>query len=317
MLFILCAVFFLTVVLILYSMYSIPQERRQRIKNRLSLIMGDGHGTGSEKEAAAAAETGEEKLPLVKRIVHAAAARFRQRFRRRMDERQQAKLDILIAQAGRPYDMSPVDFRLLQMALLVACPAIGVLYGAFLMKLSMGTNVLIVLGAVLAAWRLPYVFLSGKVKSRARSALRDLPDVVDLLTVSLEAGLGFDSALGKLVAKKEGVLTSEFQRCLEEIRLGKTRRESLTGVRDRIVLDELRSLIGSILQAERLGVGMVQVLRVQSVELRDRRKQRAEEQAMKAPIKMLFPLIIFVFPCLFIVLLGPVLIQFIETFGGS
>jgi tight adherence protein C len=315
----LLAAFFITVVLAAYALYCIPQERKQRVRKRLDFIKGEagGSGWGGGKETAAAEENPEVKRSLLKRLAGAAVARFRRRFRKKMDEREQEKLDQLIAQAGRPHGMSPVDFRLVQLALLLACPAIAVFYCIFLMKLGTGTALLAALGAAAAAWRLPYVYLSGKIKRRARTALRELPDVLDLLTVSLEAGLGFDLALGKLVSKKEGVLSAEFHRCLEEIRLGRTRREALIGVRDRIVLDELRALIGSILQAEKLGIGMVQVLRIQSVELRDRRRQRAEEQAMKAPIKMLFPLIIFVFPCLFIVLLGPVLIQFLDTFGGS
>jgi tight adherence protein C len=131
----------------------------------------------------------------------------------------------------------------------------------------------------------------------------------------LEAGLGFDSAISKMVAKKEGVLAAEFRRCLEEIRLGKTRREALTGVKERLVFDEIKVLISSILQAEKLGIGLVQVLRVQSQEVRDKRKQRAEEQAMKAPIKMLFPLVLFIFPSIFIVLLGPAAIQFMQAFS--
>ncbi|WP_233531616.1 type II secretion system F family protein [Paenibacillus alkalitolerans] len=314
--FMLYAAFFITITLAVYAVYAIPNERKQRVKNRLAHIMGDGKGTASN-EAAAATGAAEEKPALIKRMLGAVFTRFRRRFRQRIDERKQEKIDLLILQAGRPHGMSVVEFRLVQMALLAACPAIGILYSVFLLRLSLGVTILIVFGAVIAAWRLPYVYLSGKIKKRGRKAIRELPDALDLLTVSLEAGLGFDSALGKLASKKEGVLTTEFHRCLEEIRLGRTRREALIGVRDRVPIDEMRSLVGSILQAEKLGVGMVQVLRVQSSEMRDRRKQRAEEQAMKAPIKMLFPLVIFVFPCLFIVLLGPILIQFVETFSGS
>lgn len=145
-------------------------------------------------------------------------------------------------------------------------------------------------------------------------ALREFPDILDLLTVSLEAGLGFDAAVTKVVSKKEGVLASEFHRCLEEIRLGKTRREALSGIRERLEVDAVNSFISSILQAEKLGIGMVKVLRAQSQEVREQRKQRAEEAAMKAPIKMLFPLVLFIFPSLFIVLLGPAILQFIAAF---
>ncbi|KGX83395.1 type IV secretion protein [Pontibacillus marinus BH030004 = DSM 16465] len=160
----------------------------------------------------------------------------------------------------------------------------------------------------------PKIYINQKIKARNEKALKELPDVLDLLTVSLEAGLGFDSALGKLVSKQEGVLSDEFHRCLEEIRLGRTRREALTGVKERLELDEIKVLISNILQAEKLGIGMVQVLRVQSNEVRDQRKQRAEEQAMKAPVKMMFPLVLFIFPSLFIVLLGPALINFLDAF---
>jgi tight adherence protein C len=302
---------FLTVTLVIYGLYMIPYERKQRIKHRLSRLSPE-----AETEVAAAALI-EEHPSLAKRLLMKAVARFRRQFRRRMNERQQEKLDLLLLQGGRPMNMTPVEFRLLQFAVGVTVPVLAVLYCLFLLRADIGTLLLITCIASLAAWRLPYVYLTSKAKKRAKQARRELPDVLDLLTVSLEAGLGFDSALGKLVAKKTGVLADEFYRCLEEIRLGRTRREALIGVRNRLALDEMRTLVGSILQAEKLGIGMVQVLRVQSADIRDRRKQRAEEQAMKAPIKMLFPLVIFVFPCLFIVLLGPVLIQFMETFGGS
>jgi tight adherence protein C len=234
-----------------------------------------------------------------------------------MDERKRERLDVLLLQAGRPLGMTPVEFRLVQVAAGFALPAVAALYALFLLRSGIPSALLFGSIGMLAAWRLPYVYLASKAKKRSKQAQRELPDVLDLLTVSLEAGLGFDSALGKLVSKKSGVLSDEFYRCLEEIRLGRTRREALLGLRERVALDEMRTLVSSILQAEKLGIGLVQVLRIQSSELRDRRKQRAEEAAMKAPIKMLFPLVLFVFPCLFIVLLGPVLIQFMDTFGTS
>ena len=172
---------------------------------------------------------------------------------------------------------------------------------------------LVVLSIGLAAY-IPYVYLKMQIAKRGALAVKELPDFIDLLAVSMEAGLGFDAALSKVVSKKPGVLSYEFQRCLEELKLGKTRREALSGVRDRLICDDIKLLIGSIIQAEQLGVGMVQTLRVQADEIRLRRKQRAEEAAMKAPIKMLFPLVLFIFPCIFIVLLGPAIIQIVEMF---
>lgn len=305
------ASFCLTVTLGLYAIYVFRDERAKRLKRRLA------HITGYAEEAASAEEAGESgpQGSLWGRILSPLWKEIRRLFSRTLEESKAARLELKLLQAGQPFRMTPVDYRLLQLTLAVLLPCIGVFYG-YLLKAGIGAAILLgACGLGLAAW-LPGYYLRLRSRTRSRLALRELPDVLDLLTVSLEAGLGFDAALAKLVSKKEGVLPEEFRRCLEEIRLGKTRREALSGVRDRVVLDELKVLISSILQAEKLGIGMVQVFRVQSQEVREQRRQRAEEEAMKAPIKMLFPLVLFIFPSLFIVLLGPAIIQFVEAFSG-
>ncbi len=306
------AAFFITVTLAVYACYAVPSERKQKIRARLAILTAEEAG---RSEAVPAAEPEQESF--AHRILRPVLVWSRRQFRRRFDERKQWKLEQLIAQAGRPMQMSPVEFRLLQLAVFVGLPLLSSLYGLWVLQMNAGSVILLALAGCVLAWRLPYMYLAVKSKRRAKEILRQLPDTLDLLTVSLEAGLGFDAALGKLVSKKGGPLPEELHRCLEEIRLGRTRREALLGLRDRIALEEIRSLVSSILQAEKLGIGMVQVLRAQSIEMREKRKQRAEEAAMKAPIKMLFPLVLFIFPCLFIVLLGPVLIQMMETFGGG
>jgi tight adherence protein C len=305
------AAFCMTVTLIIYSFFVLREERIKRVKRRLSLIIGSGEAAGLPDLSQSAAE---REGSLLRRLMQPVWKEFRRGFGRTMEERQIAKIELRLLQAGQPFGMSPVDYRIAQLTLLVGLPSLFMFY-AHMLGIGFGGSVLIVLVALFIALMLPGYYLKLKSKARCRLALRDLPDALDLLTVSLEAGLGFDSALSKLVSKKEGVLANEFRRCLEEIRLGKTRREALTGVKERLELDELKVLISSILQAEKLGIGMVQVLRVQSHEARDRRKQRAEEQAMKAPIKMLFPLVLFIFPTLFIVLLGPAVIQVLQTFS--
>ncbi|WP_276355207.1 type II secretion system F family protein [Cohnella caldifontis] len=305
------AAFCMTVTLTLYSLFVVREERAKRLKRRLA------HITGVPEAAAAggpAAEGGPDE-PLRGRVFQPVWSGFRKLFSRRMEEGKKARIEKRLLQAGQPFRMTPVDFRLLQLTLAVLLPGIGLAYG-YVLDAGIGAGILLGLIGALGAFWLPGYYLKLKSRSRSRLALRELPDVLDLLTVSLEAGLGFDAALSKLVSRKEGVLPGEFRRCLEEIRLGKTRREALSGVRDRVVLDELKVLIGSILQAEKLGIGMVQVLRVQSQEVREQRRQRAEEEAMKAPIKMLFPLVLFIFPSLFIVLLGPAIIQFVQAFTG-
>jgi tight adherence protein C len=303
--------FFFTVTLVVYTIFTFREEKAQRRKHRLSQVKGEHGRSASEIQDQAVAVKNESSLGhWLQRLVKP----FRRSFTRRLQGWEESRIEHKLQQAGRPFNMSPVDYRILQLSLLILLP---LLFGgySFILGVGIGFKIVFILAGFIAALLLPGYYLTLKTKKRSKLALRELPDVLDLLTVSLEAGLGFDSALSKMVGKKEGVLAAEFQRCLEEIRLGKTRREALTGVKERLVLDDMKVLISSILQAEKLGIGMVQVLRVQSQEVRDKRKQRAEEQAMKAPIKMLFPLVLFIFPSLFIVLLGPAAIQFIQVFS--
>ena len=143
-----------------------------------------------------------------------------------------------------------------------------------------------------------------------------IPDALDLLTISVRAGLGFDAALGKVVEKLKGPLSDEFRRALAEVRVGKARRDALRDIVPRTEVPPLTNFIGAIIQAEQLGVSISKVLQVQSEQLRIERRQRAEEMAAKAPIKMLFPLVGCIFPSLFIVILGPAIILIVHEPGG-
>ena len=145
-------------------------------------------------------------------------------------------------------------------------------------------------GALLG-YTVPEFWLGGRVKKRQHAILLMIPDALDLLTISVRAGLGFDSALGKVVEKLPGPLSDEFRRALAEVRVGKQRREALRDIVARTEVPPLTNFIGAIIQAEQLGVSISKVLQVQSEQLRIERRQRAEEQAAKAPIKMLFPLV--------------------------
>ncbi|WP_054636872.1 type II secretion system F family protein [Thalassobacillus sp. C254] len=216
-------------------------------------------------------------------------------------------------QAGQPFNLSPVEFKIYQLFLFLLLPAIGAGYG-LLIGAEMVLVLLFAFAGTGASLIFPKHYLKRKAQKRSKLAFKELPDTIDLLTISLEGGLGFDAALSKVVSKKKGVLADEFKICLEEIRLGKTRKEALSNINNRIVLDELKSLVYNIVQAEKLGIGMVSVLRVQTEDIREKRRQKAEEAAMKAPVKMLFPLVLFIFPTLFIILLGPAVLQIIELF---
>ncbi len=293
--------------LIILGSVRFRKERKKIINDRMEAIFQTTQLNHSD-------ELTREKPPFRSRVIEPLLKKMLRSFQRKITEEQEAALEIKLLRAGSPFGLKPVEYRVVEILFMIVLPVLFGVYGLLNSFSFLVITILIVFGLFVGKW-FPNYYLNLKSKTRAKQAIKELPDFMDLVTVSIEAGLGFDAALSKVVLKKQGVLATEFNRCLEEIRLGKTRRESLSGVRNRLNVDDIKSLIGSIIQAEQLGIGMVQILRVQSNEIRLRRKQRAEEAAMKAPIKMLFPLVLFIFPCLFIVLLGPAVIQVIQTFN--
>ena len=303
--------FFGTVTILIMLLFSLSGNREKRMDRRMKNLMDTGDQSPKEIEKAKVSD--KKKLPLGRRVLFPFMNTTRAFFKLKLTSEKESKIDLKLVQAGSPFGMTPIDFRLLQVLLLLILPSFGIL--AKVLGADTASIIFIVTMNTTCALVMPNYYLNMRAKQRSFAALKELPDVVDLLTVSLEAGLGFDGALSKVISKKNGVISSEFHRCLEEIRLGKIRRDALKGIQERLLLDELYSLINSILQAEKLGISMVHILRIQSHEIRQKRKQRAEEAAMKAPIKMLFPLILFIFPSLFIVLLGPALIQFLTVFS--
>jgi tight adherence protein C len=220
-----------------------------------------------------------------------------------------------LALAGNPGDLRVADW--------LGIKAIGAILGAILFFFLffivglMGFPPLIgmlmsLIGAIFG-YTIPEFWLGGRVKKRQKAILLMIPDALDLLTISVRAGLGFDAALGKVVEKLHGPLTEEFRRALAEVRVGKARRDALRDIVPRTEVTPLTNFIGAIIQAEQLGVSISKVLQVQSEQLRIERRQRAEEQAAKAPIKMLFPLVGCIFPSLFIVILGPAIILIMQN----
>lgn len=176
------------------------------------------------------------------------------------------------------------------------------------------TQLLILLGPPLLGFFGPDAWLQRKIDDRKKEMQKALPDVLDMLVISVEAGLGFDSALQRVVATVPGALSEEFFRMLQETRVGVARREAMRHLMDRTDLDELRSFLLAMMQAEAFGVAIARVLRVQADEMRVKRRQRAQEKAFAAPVKLVFPLVFCIFPSLFIVLLGPAAIQISRAF---
>ena len=166
-------------------------------------------------------------------------------------------------------------------------------------------------------WMIPGTWLKGRATARQKQVIKALPDSLDLVTTSVEAGLGLDAALARVSQKSSGPLAEELSRMLREVAMGKMRREALIEMAERLGVDELTSFINAIIQAEQLGVGIAQVLRVQADQMRTRRRQRAEKTAHEAPIKMIFPLVLFIFPAFMLVILGPAGIRIATSLGGT
>jgi tight adherence protein C len=225
------------------------------------------------------------------------------------------KASLKLAQAGNPSGLGPVE--LLGLRYVVAC---GLGFSAFTLFTISGSD--ITMAALLATvcgvlgFIMPNIWIDRKIKARRKEITKTLPDAIDLLTISVESGLGFDPALMRVAEKWDNALTREFARVLSEMRIGKTKRDALREMAVRVDDDGLNTFVSSIVQADQLGVPITQVLRIQSEAMRQRRRQRAEEQAQKAPLKMLFPMAFLIFPALYVVILGPAVPRLMESLGG-
>lgn len=218
--------------------------------------------------------------------------------------------------AGNPWNLQPLEFQALQYGVIVL-----LFVGGWLLALLVGKSALMQIFLALAGGILGSLigkfYLSSLISGRQATIQKELPEVLDLLTVSVDAGLGFDSALMRVVEKSSGELSTELRKTLQEIQMGKTRREALRDLGERTGVEDLLTFVGSMIQADQLGVPISKVIRTQANQMRLKRRQRIEEKAMKAPVKMLIPLVLFIFPSIFIVLLGPAILQMIKVFSGG
>ncbi|MBA2632402.1 MAG: type II secretion system F family protein [Chloroflexi bacterium] len=218
------------------------------------------------------------------------------------------RIDAKLERAGYPGGLRGADWVGVKLLSLIGFAILFLL----LILLVTGSLVLGLLFAVVGAavgYIAPEFWLGRRMKARSYSMILQLPDALDLLTISVEAGLGFDAALAKVVEKMEGPLIDEYRQALAEVRMGRSRREALRDVATRADAQPVSNFIGAIVQAEQLGVPIAKVLAIQSNQLRIERRQRAEEAAAKAPVKMLFPMVGCIFPTIFIVILGPAIIK--------
>jgi tight adherence protein C len=219
-----------------------------------------------------------------------------------------------LQQAGNPGGITPAMFVGLRVAL-------ALILGLLITLVTFRTMPLFqalmysAIGFVLG-YMLPVMWLGRKITARKRAIQKALPDALDLLCISVEAGLAFDLALQRVTQKWDDELSREFKRVLSDIRLGRTRREALRDLADRTGVDDVQTFTAAIIQADQLGVSMSKILRLQSDQMRIKRRQRAEQLAQQAPIKMLFPMVFLIFPALFVVILGPAVPRLMSAFAG-
>lgn len=234
---------------------------------------------------------------------------------KRVSKAERKKLDMLLRDAGNPFK-SAVDFRLFQFVL-----SAGLCLPIFFFILPSSDNKLLtwmmMLTLAMLGFRLPIFYLGKKKTARIKAINVSMPDFFDTVNLLLEAGMGLDLALLEVSKKIKGPLAEEFFQTLEDMKLGKSRREAFYALRKRVPSDSFQSVITSLIQADQLGIGMAKVLGNLTVRIREQRREAAREQAMKAPVKMLFPMVFFIFPSIFIVILGPLVITLItKGLGG-
>lgn len=186
----------------------------------------------------------------------------------------------------------------------------------FALGLPLGVALLIVVGASLVGYMAPNMYLYQRAYDRSEAMQKELADAIDLLTISVESGLGFDAAVSQVAKNTEGPLSEEFSRLLQEMQIGRGRTDALRSMAERTTLPDVRGFAGAMVQADAFGIPIGQVLRVQSSEIRVKRRQAAEEKAQKVPVKILVPLIFCILPCLFIAVLGPAGISIMDSFRG-
>lgn len=222
------------------------------------------------------------------------------------------KLQNLLLLAGNPGNLKAHEYQALHYLLILLLLLTGWIIPWLAGKGVLERFSLSLMGALVGIL-LGKAFLDNRARARQAAIQKELPDVMDLLTVSVEAGLGFDGALYRVVEKSKGFLAKELTTTLQELQMGKGRREALLDLGTRTGVEDLQTFISSINQADQLGISISKVIRIQAEQIRVKRRQRVEEKAMKAPIKMLIPLVFFIFPSIFIVLLGPAAIQIYKS----
>lgn len=280
-------------------------------KGRKHVSMGDRLVRFAERPKTL--EQLELERPFKERIAKPFVFGIARAFSRLAPQQRVEKTRISLLLAGSPGNMRVTEF--IGMQVLLALVLGATLFIIFWLGKMSPFRVIAFSGAAAAGgYIMPVLWLRSKIKARKKAIFRQLPDAIDLLTISVDAGLAFDSALQRVSEKWDNELSLEFRRVIAEIRMGVPRRDALRDLATRTGVSELSTFVASIIQADQLGVSISRVLQVQADQMRIRRRQWAEAEAHRAPLKMMFPIAFFIFPALYVIILGPVVPGIAEVF---
>lgn len=258
---------------------------------------------------------GEERLSLTQRLVAPGTEALVQQLKRVMPVALVERIQQRLVQAGEPMTVNSfLTFQVVTTGAFFCLPLLIIVVAGLTFSLTL---LLLIMGFGAAGLFLPQMWLRQRAAQRRAQIIKSLPNSFDLITTCVEAGLGLDAALARVAEKVEGPFADELSRTLREIALGKMRRDALRELGERTGVPDLIMFVNAVIQAEQMGSSVGSVLRVQAEQLRVRRRQRAEEQAYKAPVKMIFPLVLCIFPSLFIVILGPAAITILKDFPSG
>lgn len=302
MVFIIYFLLAITFTVVFFVILDALSASRGRIKERLV----DVQGTIVEEED-------EMKKPFIERAILPIYNNLFQILERFTPKNIADNYEKILMQAGLAERVSPIRVLLNQLlASLLGFLSMFLLFQNFSAK----PNWLLILLVTGVAFIFPLTYFKGKARDRQKFIKNSLPDILDMLYISVEAGLGFDSAMKKTSMKMKGPLSQEIKRAMDDITKGREREDALRSIGERTQVEDVSSFITAVIQSELLGANIANMLRIQSRVMREKRRQRAEEEAAKMPLKMLFPMIFLLFPALFIVILGPAILNIIDQLGN-
>lgn len=291
---------------LLFTIY----KRDLQIEDRLIVFLGLNHH--EKKEIIEIENNNKEEFSLFKKLLGPLFIKIKHFVMKKASFQYLKGIEKRLREAGRPFNWTPVDFIALQIFLALCVFAL-----IFFLGVNNGSDpirvMLVAIGGAVIGIIYPNSLLRTKKLKRKKQIERTMPDFFDMTNLAVEAGMGLDAALSKVCKQIDGPLSEEFLQVLEDMKLGKSRREAFIDLRNRVPSENFHNIITQLIQADQLGIGMAKVIKSLIVRIREQQREAAREKANKVPVKMLFPIVFLIFPSLFIVILGPIAISFLSS----